>query len=103
MSPDLIARFGAPPAVEAFAPGRVNLIGDHTDYQAGFVLPAALVIGTSVALRPRADADEVIRVYSANQPAAGVMRFSLRQSSTAGDHGGWTAYVRAVGAALIEA
>ena len=43
------------PTVVAFAPGRVNLIGDHTDYNDGFALPCALEYGTVVALAPRAD------------------------------------------------
>ncbi|GLG01381.1 galactokinase [Alicyclobacillus hesperidum subsp. aegles] len=38
-----------------FAPGRVNLIGEHTDYNGGYVLPAALGIGTWVLVRPRTD------------------------------------------------
>ncbi|WP_238413540.1 galactokinase [Alicyclobacillus sp. TC] len=38
-----------------FAPGRVNLIGEHTDYNGGYVLPAALQLGTSAIVRPRKD------------------------------------------------
>ena len=38
-----------------FAPGRVNLIGEHTDYNGGFVFPAALTLGTVIMVRPRLD------------------------------------------------
>lgn len=49
------ARFGAEPTVVARAPGRVNLIGEHTDYNAGLVLPVALPHATYAAVRPRDD------------------------------------------------
>ena len=48
-------RFGREPEVLAFAPGRVNLIGEHTDYNEGFVLPCALEQGTLVAVAIRHD------------------------------------------------
>ena len=54
-------RFGRPPKVSR-APGRVNLIGEHTDYNDGFVMPAALEFATLVAAAPRAD--RRLRVYS---------------------------------------
>lgn len=44
------ARFGSLPDAVAFAPGRVNLLGEHTDYNGGFVLPMALALGTAVSL-----------------------------------------------------
>ncbi len=47
--------FGGEPAAVARAPGRVNLIGEHTDYNGGLVLPLAVDRDTRVALRPRAD------------------------------------------------
>ena len=47
-----------------FAPGRVNLIGEHTDYNGGFVLPCALQYGTYLLIRP--SADQVIRLSSTN-------------------------------------
>ncbi|MDQ7820685.1 MAG: galactokinase [Armatimonadota bacterium] len=46
------ARFGGPPAVVARAPGRVNLIGEHTDYNDGLVLPAAIGRHVRIAARP---------------------------------------------------
>jgi galactokinase len=48
-------RFGAPPAGEWSAPGRVNLIGEHTDYNDGYVLPLALPLRTTVAAAPLPD------------------------------------------------
>ena len=45
-------RFGAPPTRVAAAPGRVNLIGDHTDYNDGFVLPMAIDRRALVLARP---------------------------------------------------
>ena len=47
-----------------FAPGRVNLIGEHTDYNGGFVLPCALQYGTYLLIRPTGDA--VVRLASTN-------------------------------------
>jgi galactokinase len=52
-------RFGADPAV-FLAPGRVNLIGEHTDYAGGFVMPAAIDFGTLAAISPRNDGRVVI-------------------------------------------
>ena len=54
-------RFGRLPAVSR-APGRVNLIGEHTDYNDGFVLPAAIEFATLTAASPRSD--RRLRVYS---------------------------------------
>lgn len=48
------SRFGQAPAVEARAPGRVNLIGDHTDYNDGLVLPAGIPQHTTVLVAPQA-------------------------------------------------
>ena len=56
-------RFGQAPTWLASAPGRVNLIGEHTDYSDGFVLPMAIEARTAVAARPRLD--RTITVYSA--------------------------------------
>ena len=49
------ALFEHAPEVVGYAPGRVNIIGDHTDYNEGFVLPAAIQMGTSIAASRRDD------------------------------------------------
>jgi galactokinase len=58
------ARFARTPDAHAEAPGRVNLIGEHTDYSGGFVMPMAIPQRTRVDLARRSDS--VARVYSAN-------------------------------------
>lgn len=52
-----------------FAPGRVNLIGEHTDYNGGHVLPCALEIGTYALVRKTKSAN--VRLYSRNFPEKG--------------------------------
>ncbi|MEK9137350.1 MAG: galactokinase family protein, partial [Bacteroidota bacterium] len=56
--------FGTEPACIATAPGRVNLIGEHTDYNNGFVLPAAINRSIAVAAAPRSD--RMLCVHSHN-------------------------------------
>ena len=58
------------PAVVAFAPGRVNLIGEHTDYNDGFALPCALECGTVVALAARDDRRIVAQAIDLGSEAA---------------------------------
>src|SRR5439155_7117959 len=66
---DFQTLFGRPPTVTANAPGRVNLIGEHTDYNGGFVLPTAIPQRTHIELAPRSDA--TVRVWSSAQEKAG--------------------------------
>lgn len=67
--------FGAPPAVTASAPGRVNLLGEHTDYNDGYVLPTAIARRTRVALRPNGGDTFVLHAESFGRTA----RFTLAE------------------------
>jgi galactokinase len=89
--------FGAAPTVVVRSPGRVNLIGEHTDYNDGFVLPIAIDREVWIALRPRDDRRVV--VHSLDYGAA--LSFELGPlSHTATD---WKEYVKGVVWALQEA
>ena len=76
-----------------FAPGRVNLIGEHTDYNGGHVFPCALTIGTYAAVRKRAD--RKLNFYSMNFESMGVIESSL-DDLTPSDAAGWTNYPKGV-------
>ncbi|MHA7263663.1 galactokinase [Arthrobacter sp. TMN-37] len=82
------ARFGAEPAGVWSAPGRVNLIGEHTDYNDGFVLPFAIDRSTLVAARPRTD--RTVRVAS-TFPGGDVVTADLDGLAPGGVEG-WAAY-----------
>lgn len=59
--------FGCEPRAQADAPGRVNLLGEHTDYNDGFVLPTAIAQRTCVQLAPSMDADDHLFAARLNQ------------------------------------
>lgn len=86
--------FGKNDGVKAyFAPGRVNLIGEHTDYNGGHVFPCALTIGTYGAAAKRDD--NKIRFFSVNQDRLGIVESSLDDLKPS-DKAGWTNYPKGV-------
>ena len=90
-------RFGRPSALIAEAPGRVNLIGEHTDYNQGHVLPVAIDRTVAVAAAPRGDA--CVRAYAVDFaegdefPLGAIVRLA---------DGGWRNYLRGVAWALTQ-
>ncbi|MFG3442969.1 galactokinase [Nonomuraea sp. NPDC047897] len=87
------AAFGADPETVWHAPGRVNLIGEHTDYNDGFVLPFAVPWGVTAAISPRGD--RTIRLLSLQSPSAEPVTITRHEDSE-----GWTRYVVGVFAML---
>ncbi|RZL40237.1 MAG: galactokinase [Rubrivivax sp.] len=85
------AAFALEPTLHVQAPGRVNLIGEHTDYNDGFVLPCAIDFGTVIAARARDD-DEV-QIVAADFGGA-IDRFRLGADITPRDDAHWANYAR---------
>lgn len=83
-----------------FAPGRVNLIGEHTDYNGGNVFPCALDIGTYALVRARTD--KLCRFYSINFPQQGVIEFDLDNLEFNSQHN-WSNYPKGVMTEFIKA
>ena len=88
-----IHAYGHPPALLAHAPGRVNLIGEHTDYNDGFVLPCAIDFGTVAACTPRKDS--LVRVLALDQGNA-VDQFDLGAPIEPRSDAHWPNYPRGV-------
>jgi galactokinase len=91
--------FGVEPRGFAQAPGRVNLIGEHTDYNDGFVLPCAIDRGTVIAWAPRDDGElRVVAVDAGDE----VDRIRLDGPITRYEAQPWTHYVRGIARELVE-
>src|SRR5579862_3377432 len=80
------------------APGRVNLIGEHTDYNEGFVMPVALALATTVAAAGRSD--RILAIHSENFHEG--REFDLDDPAPQASHH-WSDYVRGVAVTLQQA
>ena len=88
------AQLGGRPTTVVRSPGRVNLIGDHTDYNDGFVLPLAIDLAVKIAFRPRDD--DMVRLWS--ERTDDWAEFSLDSLAR---EGGWEAYIQGVASELV--
>jgi galactokinase len=88
--------FGAKPSFLVRAPGRVNLIGEHTDYNEGYVLPMAIDRAVRIALRPRPDRRAVVHSLEYNETA----EFALDDLQK---DKGWAEYVKGAAWAMQQA
>jgi galactokinase len=89
-------RYGSPPSAIVRAPGRVNLIGEHTDYNDGFVLPMAIDRAMWIALSPRSD--RLVAAHSLDFDQT--LEFDLDQLEK---QAGWIEYLKGMAWALQDA
>ncbi|VUW96560.1 Galactokinase [Streptococcus constellatus] len=90
---DFATVFGTEADHTFFSPGRINLIGEHTDYNGGHVFPAAISLGTYGAARKRDD--NLLRFYSANFEDKGIIEVPLENLRFEKEHH-WTNYPKGV-------
>ncbi|GMA70659.1 galactokinase [Leuconostoc litchii] len=86
-------KFGPHVTQQYFSPGRINLIGEHTDYNGGHVFPAAITYGTYGVARKRDD--QRILVYSVNFEEKGVVQLDYKKMLF-DENDGWANYVKGV-------
>ncbi|HET7221045.1 MAG TPA: galactokinase [Vicinamibacterales bacterium] len=99
-------RFRAAPASVAVAPGRINLIGEHTDYNDGFVLPMAIDRYVAIAFSPRHD--RTLRVFSSTfqqvrEISLETLERRLAEPARRSGRGGWFGYIAGVAWAMLGA
>ena len=92
-------KFGTTPEQAFFAPGRINLIGEHTDYNGGHVFPCAITYGTYAVASKRED--QLVRLYSVNFPNIGIIEFNLNQLDYDKEHN-WANYPKGMIRYILE-
>lgn len=89
-------KFSNLPEVLISAPGRINLIGEHTDYSEGFVMPVAIDLEIVIALQKRTD--KVVNLFSLDLVENGIININQLNKAD----GGWIEYIKGVAWALQE-
>lgn len=95
-----IEKFGIGHTKKFFSPGRVNLIGEHTDYNGGNVFPCAIDKGTFALVKERED--NKFRMYSENFESLGVIEFTLEKLENEKEHD-WANYPKGVIKMFLDA
>ncbi|NPV07111.1 MAG: galactokinase [Anaerolineae bacterium] len=93
--------FGCEPTVFYRAPGRVNLIGEHTDYNQGFVMPTAIDRDIVIAGRPRDDS--LLRAANVERERYEDFQFRIARDIPSGPVGHWSNYLRGAAQRLAQA
>lgn len=91
--------FEKEPTAIYFSPGRINLIGEHIDYNGGLVFPCPITIGTYAAVTKRND--DMVRCYSQNFPELGLIEFNINNLEY-DKKDNWVNYVKGVAKFLRE-
>lgn len=91
--------FGTEATGHYFSPGRINLIGEHTDYNGGHVFPASITLGTFGYAKKRND--KMVRLYSENFPDKGIIEFSIDDLAYNDAHS-WANYPKGVIKYLLD-
>ena len=91
-----VERYKSQPAILVHAPGRVNLIGEHTDYNEGFVLPMAINHAVWIALRPSADAQVHLHSLDFNETTSFSINLQLQPGKS------WADYIKGTTWALEQ-
>ncbi|MBZ6003192.1 galactokinase [Leuconostoc gelidum subsp. aenigmaticum] len=93
LSQTFVDKFNHTPSDKFFSPGRINLIGEHTDYNGGHVFPASITLGTYGVASARSD--KQVKLYSTNFAEQGVISFDI-DDETKIPNASWGNFVKGV-------